>query len=162
MASRTDAAGDRLAPSEASASGRHGGAAASTRDRGGRARSSCSASLAGHVVTSPGWARVQETYFYWDKAVDSLPAVLPGLWLNIRVIVVCAVLIVVLGLTIAVMRTLRGPIAFPLRLLATVYVDLFRGLPLILVLLLLGFGVPALDLEGVPTSALFWAAPRWC
>ena len=73
------------------------------------------ASSAAAVVTSPGWERVQETYFDWDKAVDSFPAVLDGLWLNIRVMLVCAVLILLLGLAIAVMRTLRGPVAFPLR-----------------------------------------------
>lgn len=110
------------------------------------------------VVSSPGWPRVQETYFSWDKAVDSFPAVLTGLWLNIRVTVICAVLIVALSLTVAVMRTLRGPVAFPLRLLGTIYVDTFRGLPLLLVLFLLGFGGPALNLQGMPKSALFWGA----
>ena len=89
------------------------------------------------VVSSPGWPRVKETFFSWDKAVDSLPAVLDGLWLNIRVMLVCAVLIAILGLTLAVMRTVRGPVACPLRLFATAYVDLFRGLPLLLVLFLL-------------------------
>lgn len=108
------------------------------------------------VVSSPGWERVQETYFHWPKAVDAFPAVLEGLWLNIRVMLVCAVLIVALSLTIAVMRTLRGPVAFPLRMLGTAYVDIFRGLPLLLVLFLLGFGGPALNLTGLPTSALFW------
>ena len=109
------------------------------------------------LVTSPGWERVQQTYFDWDKAVDSFPAVLDGLWLNIRVTLVGAVLILVLGLTIAVMRTLRGPVTFPLRLLGTVYVDVFRGLPLLLLLLLLGFGGPALDLQGLPRDAIYWA-----
>jgi polar amino acid transport system permease protein len=110
------------------------------------------------VVSSPGWERVQETYFDWDKAVDSFPAVLEGLWLNIRVMVVCAILIVLLSLTIAVMRTIRGAVAFPLRLVGTAYVDVFRGLPLLLVLFLLGFGGPALSLQGLPTSALFWGS----
>ena len=109
------------------------------------------------VVTSPGWQRVQETYFDADKAVDSFPAVLDGLWLNIRVTLVGAVLILVVGLTIAVMRTIQGPVAFPLRLLGTVYVDVFRGLPLLLLLLLLGFGGPALDLAGLPRDAVYWA-----
>lgn len=108
------------------------------------------------VVLSPGWERVQETYFHWPKAVDSFPAVLEGLWLNIRVMAVCAVAILVVSLTIAIMRTIRGPVAFPLRLLGTAYVDIFRGLPLLLVLFLLGFGGPALNLSGLPTSALFW------
>ncbi|MGN0065765.1 MAG: amino acid ABC transporter permease [Nocardioides sp.] len=108
------------------------------------------------VASSPGWERVQETYFDWDKAVASFPAVLEGLWLNIRVMLVCAVLIVALSLVIAVMRTLRGAVFFPLRLLGTAYVDVFRGLPLLLVIFLLGFGGPALRLGGLPTSALFW------
>lgn len=110
------------------------------------------------LVTSPGWPRVRETWFSWDKAVQAFPAVLDGLWLNIRLMVVCAVAIAVLGLTLAVLRTLRGAVFFPLRLFATVYVDLFRGLPLLLVLLLLGFGAPALDLTGLPNSVLFWGA----
>jgi len=114
--------------------------------------------VVGLVVTSPGWERVKETFFNWDKAVDSFPAVLEGLWLNIRIMVVCAVLIGIFGLTLAVMRTIRGPVAFPLRLFATAYVDLFRGLPLLLVLFLLGFGAPALRLSGLPNSALFWGA----
>lgn len=108
------------------------------------------------VVTSPGWDRVRETYFSWDKAVDSFPAVLEGLWLNIRVMLVCAVLILMVSLLIAIMRTTRGAVAFPLRLLGTAYVDVFRGLPLLLVLFLLGFGGPALNLSGLPRSALFW------
>ncbi len=112
----------------------------------------------GLIVTSPGWQRVKETFFSWDKAVDSFPAVLEGLWLNIRVMLICAVLIAIFGLTLAVMRTIRGPVAFPLRLFATAYVDLFRGLPLLLVLFLLGFGAPALRLSGLPNSALFWGA----
>lgn len=108
------------------------------------------------VVLSPGWERVQETYFSWDKAVDSFPAVLAGLWLNVRVMLVCAALILCVSLVVAIMRTLRGPVFFPLRLLGTAYVDVFRGLPLLLVIFLLGFGGPALRLQGLPTSALFW------
>ena len=110
------------------------------------------------IVTSPGWPSVKENFFNWDKAVDSFPAVLRGLWLNIRIMLTCAVLIGIFGLTLAVMRTIRGPVAFPLRLFATAYVDLFRGLPLLLVLFLLGFGAPALRLSGLPNSALFWGA----
>ena len=112
--------------------------------------------LAVAVVSSPGWPRVQSTYLRWDRGVEALPAVLEGLWLNIRVAALCAVLIAVLGLLVAVLRTLRGPVFFPLRLLATAYVDVFRGLPLLLVLLLLGFGAPALRLSGLPDSVLFW------
>lgn len=108
------------------------------------------------LVGSPGWPRVRETYFDPAKAVESLPAVAEGIWLNVRIMIVCAVLIAVLGLVIAIMRTMRGPVAFPLRLAATVYVDLFRGLPLLLVIYLLGFGVPGLGLSGVTSSVLVW------
>lgn len=110
------------------------------------------------VVTSPGWPRVRDTFLDRDKAVESFPAVVDGLWLNIRVMLACGVVIAVLGLTLAVMRTVRGPVAFPLRLFATAYVDLFRGLPLLLVIFVLGFGAPALRLSGLPSSALFWGA----
>ncbi|MEO6700966.1 MAG: amino acid ABC transporter permease [Jatrophihabitantaceae bacterium] len=103
----------------------------------------------GSVTSSPGWPRVQETFFSWSKARSSFVPVLEGLWLNVRVMLICSVLVVILGLALAIMRTLRGPVFFPLRMLAAGYTDLFRGLPLILVLLLLGFGVPALSLGGV-------------
>ncbi|HEY0168418.1 MAG TPA: amino acid ABC transporter permease [Jatrophihabitans sp.] len=103
----------------------------------------------GAVTSSPGWPRVHETFFNWEKAKESFPLVAEGLWLNLRVMLACAVLVVVLGLALAVLRTLRGPVFFPLRMFAAAYTDLFRGLPLILVLLLLGFGVPALSLGGV-------------
>ena len=104
------------------------------------------------VTRSPGWPRVQSTFFDLSVARDSLGPVLEGLWLNVQVLVIGAVLVGVLGLTIALVRTLQGPVFAPLRLLATVYVDVFRGMPLIVVLYLVGFGVPALRLEGVPTS----------
>jgi polar amino acid transport system permease protein len=105
--------------------------------------------LIGGVTSSPGWPRVQETFFNWHKAKESFPDVAAGLWLNLRVMLVCAVVVVFVGLALAIMRTLRGPVFFPLRMFAAAYTDLFRGLPLILVLLLLGFGVPALSLGGV-------------
>ncbi|MGX7829535.1 amino acid ABC transporter permease [Actinokineospora sp. 24-640] len=104
------------------------------------------------VTGSPGWPRVRESFLDWDVAVASLPAVAAGLWLNLRVLLVCAVVILVLGLLIAAMRTLRGPVWFPVRALATAYVDFFRGLPLLICLYLVGFGLPGLRLSGVPTD----------
>lgn len=108
------------------------------------------------IRATPGWPRVQETFFDPERAWAALPAVATGLWLNIRVMLVCGVLIAVLGLLVAVLRTLRGPVFLPLRLIATAYTDLFRGLPLLLVIFLLGFGVPALRLQGVPNDAVIW------
>jgi polar amino acid transport system permease protein len=108
------------------------------------------------IGATPGWPRVQETFFNPGRAWTALPAVAAGLWLNIRVMLVCGVLIAVLGLLVAVLRTLRGPVFLPVRLIATAYTDLFRGLPLLLVIFLLGFGVPALRLQGVPNDAVIW------
>ncbi|MEJ3652116.1 amino acid ABC transporter permease [Actinomycetes bacterium KLBMP 9759] len=104
------------------------------------------------VTQSPGWPRVQVTFLDPAAAWRSLPTVLEGLWLNVRVLVVAEIGILVLGLLIAVLRTLRGPVFFPVRALATGYVDLFRGIPLLIALYLIGFGLPALRLQGVPTD----------
>ncbi|HET6296372.1 MAG TPA: amino acid ABC transporter permease [Kribbella sp.] len=108
------------------------------------------------IGSTPGWPRVRETFFDFHRGWEALPVVAEGLWLNIRVMLVCAVLIVIFGLTLAIMRTLRGPIFFPLRIFAAAYTDIFRGLPLLLVIFLLGFGVPALQLRGLPNQAVIW------
>ncbi|WP_332460650.1 amino acid ABC transporter permease [Ornithinimicrobium faecis] len=96
------------------------------------------------ITSAPGWSRTQATFLNPQVAWESLPKILEGLWLNIRVLVVAAVATLLLALVLAVLRTLRGPVWLPLRLLATGYVDLFRGIPLIVLLYLIGFGVPAL------------------
>ncbi|WP_098898084.1 amino acid ABC transporter permease [Streptomyces sp. st77] len=101
------------------------------------------------ITNSPGWARTRETFFSAHHARVAFPQVLEGLWLNLRLLAVCGAAVLVLGLLLAVARTLRGPVFFPLRALATAYTDFFRGLPLIICLLMVVFGVPALRLEGV-------------
>jgi polar amino acid transport system permease protein len=102
------------------------------------------------VTGSPGWDRVRESFFNPVIARESFPAVLEGLWLNIRMLAVCAVLALALGLFVAVLRTLRGPVFFPVRALATGYTYAFRGIPLIIVIYLSAFGVPGLRLRGTP------------
>jgi polar amino acid transport system permease protein len=104
------------------------------------------------LVTTPGWPRVQATFLDPVTAWESLPAVLGGLWLNVRVLVVAEIGILVVGLAVALLRTLRGPVFFPVRALAIGYVDLFRGVPLLIALYLVGFGLPALRLQGIPTD----------
>jgi polar amino acid transport system permease protein len=101
------------------------------------------------VVSSPGWQRTKETFFDGQYAREALPKVLEGLWLNVRLLLICGVLVLVLGMLIAIARTLRGPVFFPLRLLAAAYTDFFRGLPLIILVMIVVFGVPALRLQGV-------------
>jgi polar amino acid transport system permease protein len=102
------------------------------------------------VTGSPGWDRVRASFFDLGQAADAFPAVLAGLWLNIRLLLVCAVLALALGLLIAVLRTLRGPVFFPVRAAATVYTYAFRGVPLIIVIYLFAFGIPGLRLQGTP------------
>lgn len=102
------------------------------------------------VTGAPGWQRVRESFLDVDIARASLPAIAEGLWLNVRLLAVCSLAALALGLLVAVLRTLRGPVFFPVRALATGYTYAFRGLPLIIVLYLLVFGVPGLELRGTP------------
>ena len=108
------------------------------------------------IVTSAGWPEVKEQFFNWDEFKDSFPEILRHLKLNIEIFLVAEAVILVFALGVAILRGLPGPVFFPLRLLATIYTDVFRGIPTILVIYLLGFGVPALQLSGVPKSELFW------
>ncbi|MFD0138907.1 amino acid ABC transporter permease [Streptomyces sp. NPDC002387] len=101
------------------------------------------------VVGAPGWPRTKETFFNGQYAREALPKVLEGLWLNVRLLLVCGAAVLVLGMLIAVARTLKGPVFFPLRVLAAAYTDFFRGLPLIINLMIVVLGVPALRLQGV-------------
>lgn len=108
------------------------------------------------VLSSEAWPEVQQQFFNPSHFVASWPAVLGGFWLNIQMFVVAEVIILGLALVLAMIRALRGPAFFPLRAIVIVYIDLIRGIPIILLVLLLGFGIPALQLPGVPNSELFW------
>lgn len=103
------------------------------------------------VTGAPGWERVRVSFLDPRVAVDSLPRILDGLWLNVRLLVCCAAGALLLGLVVALLRTLRGPVFFPVRALATGYTYAFRGLPLIIVLYVLTLGVPGLRLAGTPS-----------
>jgi polar amino acid transport system permease protein len=108
--------------------------------------------LAALVLTSPGWSDVRATFFSWSSLRSSFPDVLSGFWLDVKLFVIVELVVLVLGLAIALVRTTRAPALFPLRLLATVYTDVLRGIPTILLVYLVGFGVPALELHGVPND----------
>jgi polar amino acid transport system permease protein len=108
--------------------------------------------LAALVLTSPGWPTVRETFFSWSEFKNAFPEVLEGFWLDVKIFMVVEVVVLILALGIALIRTSRTPALFPVRLLATVWVDLFRGVPTILLIYLIGFGIPALQLEGLPTD----------
>jgi polar amino acid transport system permease protein len=76
---------------------------------------------------------------------------------NVKLFCIAEAIILPAALLLAVLRSLPGPVFFPIRALAIAYADLFRGIPTILVIFMLGFGMPALGLEWIPDSQFFWA-----
>ena len=107
------------------------------------------------VTSSPGWPVVQETFFSWRHAKESFPTIVEGFGINVLLFLAAEPLILVLGAGVAVLRSTTSPALFPLRALAVLYTDLFRGIPTILVVFLFAFGLPALRLQGVTTD-FFW------
>ena len=113
--------------------------------------------LAALILTSSGWPAVRETFFNATVFEESFPDVARAFWLDIRVFMIVEVAVLALGLIVALVRTSVAPAMFPLRLLAVVYADVFRGIPTILLVYLVGFGIPALansTAEG--SSSLSW------
>ena len=107
------------------------------------------------VVNTPGWAIVSQTFFDPQVALESIGPIFQGLLVNLLVLVIAVVCVAILGTVLATMRSLRGPVFFPLRALAAAYTDFFRGIPLLIVLYLVGFGIPALMIfPRMP--AMFW------
>jgi polar amino acid transport system permease protein len=113
--------------------------------------------LALAITHAPGWPEVKQTFFDGHVFRTSFPAIAQAFLLNVRIFLIAEVVILVVALALAVLRSLPGPVFFPLRALAALYADLARGVPTILVIALLGFGAPALGISGVPNSVVFWA-----
>ncbi|HUV48879.1 MAG TPA: amino acid ABC transporter permease [Actinomycetes bacterium] len=109
------------------------------------------------IVTSPGWPAVRESFFNAEYARDVLPDILKGLRLTVILFVTAEPVILVAGLLLAVVRGLTAPIFTPLRILSIAYADVVRGIPTILLIFMFGFGIPALNLQGLPDDPLFWA-----
>jgi polar amino acid transport system permease protein len=107
------------------------------------------------LVTSPGWESVKSTFFDIGYGQEVLPLVAKGLWINLQLTFIGGAAIGVIALGLALLRTTKSPTLTPFRFLATAYVDIFRGAPLILIILLVGFGVPALGLSGVSNNVIF-------
>lgn len=106
------------------------------------------------VINTPGWASVQQAFFDPQIALQSLPKIWEGFLINLQVLGLSLVTVSAVALLIAVLRTARGPVLFPLRVLAAAYTDLFRGLPFIIVLYLIGFGVPTIMNTRIPVVVL--------
>jgi polar amino acid transport system permease protein len=109
------------------------------------------------IVQAPGWEAVRHSFFNGAIFAASLPSIVRAFWVNVQLFLIAEVLVLTLGLVIAVLRSLPGPVFFPIRLLATVYVDIFRALPGILVIYILGFGIGGLGLAGIPNDPFFFA-----
>jgi len=108
------------------------------------------------IVNAPGWDEFQSFFFDPETFASSLPKILRAFWVNVQIFLVAEFFVLILGLLLAVMRSLPGPVFTPIRGFAIIYVDVFRGLPGILVIVILGLGLPGLGIEGMPTSEFFW------
>ncbi|MBX3030664.1 MAG: amino acid ABC transporter permease [Chloroflexi bacterium] len=108
------------------------------------------------IVNADGWATVQARFFDSARFDEALPRVFAGLLVNIGIFLIAAVCILVWALVLAVMRSLDDPVFFPIKLFAIIYIDLFRGLPSILIIYVLGFGIPALRLPGLTSDVYVW------
>jgi polar amino acid transport system permease protein len=106
------------------------------------------------ITGAQGYEMVKNSFFNWHYAKQAMPSVFHGLLLNLRVLIIAEFFVLLLGLIIAIARTSTSPVLYPVRLVATIYTDLFRGLPLLLVLLLVGLGIPGLRISWIPNSAV--------
>jgi polar amino acid transport system permease protein len=113
------------------------------------------------VSNAPGWPAVKQAFFNGAVFRESLGVIPEAFLVNVKIFLVAELLILPFALLIAVLRTLPGPVFFPLRAIAVVYTDLFRGIPTILVIYMLGFGIPALQLGWLPVETEFWGIPYW-
>jgi polar amino acid transport system permease protein len=111
-------------------------------------------SISAVVVLAPGFKTLRDTFFDWAYGVEVLPKVILGFTTNILLTIIASILVGLIALSIALIRTSRSPALAPIRFLATAYVDVFRSIPLILVILLVGFGVPALAIQGLTSNVL--------
>ncbi len=104
------------------------------------------------IVTSPGWPQVQRSFFNAEIFWGVLPDLVRALWKNVQLFLLAETFILVFALVLAVMRSLPGPVFFPFRLVAVIYIDLFRAVPGVLVIFLLALGIPGLRIPGVTTD----------
>lgn len=96
------------------------------------------------ITNSSGWPRVKKVFFDGQHFRDDFPVLLGYLWQDVKLFLQCAPFILLLGLAIAMCRNTRNPALFPLRAFAAAYTDFFRGIPVILTVYLVGFGIPRL------------------
>ena len=106
------------------------------------------------LVTSPGWESVKTTFFDISYGKEVFPTVVRGLVVNLQLTLIGGIAIGIIALALALLRTTKSPALTPFRFIATAYIDIFRGAPLILIILLVGFGVPALRIQGLTSNVI--------
>lgn len=108
------------------------------------------------VPLAPGWEAVKRAFFNGKVFVATFPGLFDAFLLNVAIFLWSAPLIALTGLAIALCRDTRSPALFPLRLFGTAYTDIFRGLPVVLVIYIIGFGIPGLGLPRPWNSPYIW------
>jgi polar amino acid transport system permease protein len=108
------------------------------------------------VPLAPGWERVQQSFFNAEVFARTFPKLLSAFVLDVAIFAWSAPLIAAVGLTIALARDARAPALYPLRLFGMIYTDVFRGVPVVLVVYLIGFGIPGLGLPRPYNSPYLW------
>lgn len=108
------------------------------------------------IGRTEGWEAVQQAFFSWPDIREAAPMVVEGFKLNVQMFLIAEPIVLVFGLILALIRIGTNPVLFPLRALAIGYIDLFRGAPALLVIMMLGFGMPGLRIEWLPSSPVFW------
>ena len=110
------------------------------------------------IPQTPGWYKVKRSFFNGEVLSETFSGLLSAFVKDIQIFLWCAPCILIWGMTLAVCRSVRTPALFPLRLFAAAYTDIFRGIPVILTILLVGFGIPGLGLSRPWNSPYLWGS----
>jgi polar amino acid transport system permease protein len=110
------------------------------------------------VPMTPGWEAVRKSFFNGEIFIRTFPALLRAFLIDIAIFAWCAPAIALLGLLIALCRDVRAPALYPLRLFAVAFTDIFRGIPVVLIVYLIGFGIPGLGLQRPWNSPYIWGS----
>lgn len=110
------------------------------------------------IPRTPGWYKVKRSFFNGNVFSDTFPRLLDAFVKDVQIFLWCAPCILVWGMVLAVCRSVRTPALFPLRLFSAAYTDIFRGVPVILTILLIGFGVPGLGMDRPWNSPYLWGS----
>lgn len=110
------------------------------------------------IPLAPGWEGVKKSFFNTEIFIKTFPTLLEAFLLDVMIFLWCAPLIAILGLIIALCRDARSPALYPLRLFGMIYTDVLRGIPVVLIVYLIGFGVPGLGLSRPWNSPYIWGS----